>query len=140
MSAKIHNAMTRRDLMAAMATLALGMTLPRTGRADAAMAENPNARFPDTTTAPNLHYWYPLPPSPLRLDMTFDVCIYGATPAGIAAAVQLRRMGRTPVLLSFDRHLGGMTSSGLGATDAVVLSPRPEAKTGDRVQIEGAQK
>jgi len=29
---------------------------------------------------------------------------------------------------------------GLDATDLVVLSPRPEAKTGDRVQVEGAQK
>lgn len=46
-----------------------------------------------------------------------DVCIYGGTVAGVAAAVQTSRMGKTAVLLEFGRHLGGMTSGGLGATD-----------------------
>ena len=46
-----------------------------------------------------------------------DICIYGANSAGIAAAIQVRRMGKSCVLLEFGRHLGGLTSGGLGATD-----------------------
>lgn len=46
-----------------------------------------------------------------------DVCIYGGTAAGIAAAVQAVRMGKTAVVAEFGRHLGGMSSGGLGATD-----------------------
>jgi len=46
-----------------------------------------------------------------------DLVVYGATPAGLAAAVQLRRMGGSVVVLEPSRHLGGMTTSGLGATD-----------------------
>jgi hypothetical protein len=47
----------------------------------------------------------------------YDVVIYGATSAGVAAAVQARRMGRTAVLVGPDRHLGGLSSGGLGFTD-----------------------
>jgi len=46
-----------------------------------------------------------------------DICIYGGTAGGVAAAVQAARMGRTAVLAEFGSHLGGMTSGGLGATD-----------------------
>ncbi len=46
-----------------------------------------------------------------------DVCVYGATPAGITAAIQARRMGRTSVICEPGTHIGGMTSGGLGATD-----------------------
>src|SRR5436305_15110389 len=46
-----------------------------------------------------------------------DVCIYGGTCAGIAAAVQTARMGKRVVLLEFGKHLGGLTTGGLGATD-----------------------
>ncbi len=46
-----------------------------------------------------------------------DVCIYGGTAGGIAAAVQAARMGKTAILAEFGQHLGGMTSGGLGATD-----------------------
>lgn len=47
----------------------------------------------------------------------FDVVVYGGNAAGVAAAVQARRMGRTAVLLEPGRHLGGLTSGGLGNTD-----------------------
>jgi hypothetical protein len=67
--------------------------------------------------SPRLRYYYPLPAPKEVLDIETDLCVYGATPAGIAAAIQARRMGKTVVLLSFDTHLGGMTSGGLGATD-----------------------
>lgn len=46
-----------------------------------------------------------------------DVAVYGGTPAGVAAAVQAARMGKKSVLLSFNQHVGGMTSGGLTATD-----------------------
>ena len=47
----------------------------------------------------------------------YDVAIYGGTSAGVAAAVQVRHLGRTAVLIEPGRHLGGLTSGGLGATD-----------------------
>src|SRR5207247_6173947 len=46
-----------------------------------------------------------------------DLCIYGGTAAGVVAAVQASRMGKTAVIAEFGLHLGGMTSGGLGATD-----------------------
>jgi len=46
-----------------------------------------------------------------------DVAVYGGTPAGVSAAIQAGRMGKKTVLLSFNRHVGGMTSGGLTATD-----------------------
>jgi len=46
-----------------------------------------------------------------------DICIYGGTAGGVAAAVQARRMGKSVVIAEFGNHLGGMTSGGLGATD-----------------------
>src|SRR5256886_6061093 len=46
-----------------------------------------------------------------------DICIYGGTAGGVAAAVQASRMGESVVIAEFGNHLGGMTSGGLGATD-----------------------
>lgn len=46
-----------------------------------------------------------------------DVCIYGATSGGVAAALQVTRMGKKAVLLEPGRHLGGMTAGGLCAVD-----------------------
>jgi FAD dependent oxidoreductase len=46
-----------------------------------------------------------------------DVCVYGGTDAGVIAAVQAARMGKTAVIAEFGDHLGGITSGGLGATD-----------------------
>jgi hypothetical protein len=47
----------------------------------------------------------------------YDLVIYGGTSGGIAAAIQARRMGKTAVLIEPGKHLGGLTSGGLGATD-----------------------
>jgi hypothetical protein len=47
----------------------------------------------------------------------FDVVVYGGNAAGVVAAVHARRIGRTVVLLEPGRHLGGLTSGGLGNTD-----------------------
>ena len=46
-----------------------------------------------------------------------DVCVYGATAAGVIAAVTAARRGRSVALLQPGRHLGGMTTGGLGWTD-----------------------
>lgn len=46
-----------------------------------------------------------------------EVVIYGATSAGIAAAVQVRRMGKTVLVLDPDGHTGGLTTGGLSWTD-----------------------
>lgn len=46
-----------------------------------------------------------------------DVIIYGGTSAGIIAAVQVVKSGKTVIVLSPDKHLGGLSSSGLGFTD-----------------------
>ena len=46
-----------------------------------------------------------------------DICVYGGTAAGVIAAVQAAKMGKTVVLVEPGRHLGGLTSGGLGATD-----------------------
>lgn len=52
-----------------------------------------------------------------NLDFEADLIIYGGTSAAVTAAVQAHRMGLTPIIVSPDRHLGGMSSSGLGFTD-----------------------
>jgi len=46
-----------------------------------------------------------------------DVVIYGGTSGGVAAAVQVQRMGKRALLIEPGQHLGGLTSGGLGATD-----------------------
>lgn len=46
-----------------------------------------------------------------------DVVVYGGTSGGITAAIQAVRMGKTAVLIEPGKHLGGLTSGGLGATD-----------------------
>ena len=46
-----------------------------------------------------------------------DVVIYGSSPAAIAAAVQLKRMGTKAVVVSPERRIGGLTTGGLGQTD-----------------------
>ena len=45
------------------------------------------------------------------------ICVYGGTAAGVVAAVQAARMGKSVVLAEPGYHVGGMTSGGLGATD-----------------------
>ncbi len=47
----------------------------------------------------------------------FDVVVYGGTSAGVTAAVQCSRMGKTVVLIEPTQFLGGLTTGGLGATD-----------------------
>jgi hypothetical protein len=46
-----------------------------------------------------------------------DVVVYGGTCGGVIAAAQAARLGKSVVLIEPGRHLGGLTSGGLGATD-----------------------
>lgn len=56
----------------------------------------------------------------------YDVVIYGGTAAGVVAAVQAKRMGKSVAIVGPDRHLGGLSAGGLGFTD-----------TGDKAVIGG---
>ncbi len=47
----------------------------------------------------------------------YDVVVYGGTSGGVVAAVQAKAMGKSVVLVGPDKHLGGLTSGGLGWTD-----------------------
>lgn len=46
-----------------------------------------------------------------------DVVVYGGTAAAVIAAVQVKQMGKSVVIVSPDKHLGGLSSGGLGFTD-----------------------
>ncbi|MFN8001741.1 MAG: FAD-dependent oxidoreductase [Acidobacteriota bacterium] len=47
----------------------------------------------------------------------YDLVIYGGTAAAVTAAVQAKQMGKTVIVVSPDKHLGGLSSGGLGFTD-----------------------
>ena len=46
-----------------------------------------------------------------------DIVVYGGSSAGLAAAVQAKRMGLSVVVVSPDTRIGGLTTGGLGQTD-----------------------
>lgn len=50
-------------------------------------------------------------------DSRHDVVIYGGTCAAVTAAVQVKQMGGSVIIVSPDKHLGGLSSGGLGFTD-----------------------
>ncbi|MEW6159250.1 MAG: FAD-dependent oxidoreductase [Verrucomicrobiota bacterium] len=62
----------------------------------------------------------------ISFSAAFDVVVYGGTSAGVIAAVQAKQMGRSVVIVGPDKHLGGLSSGGLGFTD-----------TGDKAVIGG---
>lgn len=47
----------------------------------------------------------------------YDIVVYGGTSAGVIAAVQAKKLGRSVVVVGPDRHLGGLSAGGLGYTD-----------------------
>lgn len=51
------------------------------------------------------------------IPQTVDICIYGGSSAGVIAAYTARKMGKSVLLIEPGRHLGGLTSGGLGYTD-----------------------
>ncbi|MSO23547.1 MAG: FAD-dependent oxidoreductase [Acidobacteria bacterium] len=50
-------------------------------------------------------------------DVECDIVVYGGTSAGVAAALQAARLGRSVVLIEPTARLGGLTTGGLGQTD-----------------------
>ena len=48
----------------------------------------------------------------------YDIVIYGGTSAAVTSAVQAKKMGKSVIIVSPDKHLGGMTAGGLGYTDS----------------------
>lgn len=48
---------------------------------------------------------------------TADVVVYGGNSAGIAAALQTARMGKSVIVLEPGTHIGGLTTGGLSWTD-----------------------
>lgn len=46
-----------------------------------------------------------------------DICIYGATSAGVIAAYTAKKMGKTVLLIEPGSRVGGVSSGGLGNTD-----------------------
>ena len=46
-----------------------------------------------------------------------DVCVYGGTSAGVIASIAAKKQGKSVLLIEPGRHLGGMSSGGLGWTD-----------------------
>ncbi len=46
-----------------------------------------------------------------------DVLVFGATAGGVSAACTAARLGKRVVLTEFGKHVGGLTSGGLGWTD-----------------------
>src|SRR5437870_760876 len=58
--------------------------------------------------------------------LRMDVAVYGGTASGVIAAVAAAREGKSVALLEAGKHVGGMVSGGLGATD-----------TGNRSAISG---
>ncbi|MEY3608033.1 MAG: hypothetical protein RLZZ447_821 [Verrucomicrobiota bacterium] len=69
------------------------------------------------TSFPRLLLLFAVPALPAAVSAEHDLVIYGGTAAAVTAAVQARQMGRTVIVVSPDRHLGGLTSGGLGWTD-----------------------
>lgn len=52
-----------------------------------------------------------------QISMKADICIYGATSAGVIAAYTAKMQGKSVILLEASEHIGGLTTGGLGQTD-----------------------
>ncbi len=68
------------------------------------------------TAADALHYYRPVVAGK-AVELECEIAVYGGTSAGTIAAIQAARMGRKTALISFNQHVGGLTSGGLTATD-----------------------
>jgi hypothetical protein len=52
-----------------------------------------------------------------KTQSSYDVIVYGATSGGVIAAYSAAKMGKSVLLIEPGKHLGGLTSGGLGYTD-----------------------
>jgi hypothetical protein len=53
----------------------------------------------------------------MRAQQSYDICVYGGTSGGVIAAYTAKKMGKSVLLIEPGKHLGGMSSGGLGYTD-----------------------
>lgn len=65
----------------------------------------------------NQLYYYRQSEKPHNKTIECDLCIYGGTSGGIAAAAAAKRLGLSAVVLETSRHPGGMSAGGLSLTD-----------------------
>lgn len=47
-----------------------------------------------------------------------DVVVYGCTSGAMTAAIQVKKMGKSVIVVCPEKHLGGLTAGGLGWTDS----------------------
>ncbi len=76
-----------------------------------------NASMSSSTLASAVRAEKPKAVSDQGVETVHDIVVYGGTSAGVVAAVQARKMGKSVVLIEPTRRLGGLTSGGLGQTD-----------------------
>jgi hypothetical protein len=81
-----------------------------------------------------------------------DVCVYGATPGGITAAIAAKREGASVLLLEQTRHVGGLSTSGLNRDEGEHMdratfgglyesfTRRAAIRSGTDPHVEGARK
>lgn len=62
-------------------------------------------------------YYYSPSSKQLNKILTRDLCVFGGTSGGIAAATAACRMGLSVVVVEPGKHIGGLSSGGLGFTD-----------------------
>ena len=60
-----------------------------------------------------LRYYFP-PEENLNTAVTTQVCIYGGTSSGVAAALELKRLGISTVIVHPGIRLGGLTTGEIG--------------------------
>lgn len=65
----------------------------------------------------DLNYYRPDWIQPTDRQLHADICVYGGTSAGIIAAIKAKQLGKSVILLHPGKHLGGLTTGGLGWTD-----------------------
>lgn len=47
----------------------------------------------------------------------YDICVYGGTSGGVIAAYTAKMLGKSVLLVAPEKHVGGLSSGGLGYTD-----------------------
>lgn len=65
----------------------------------------------------DLHYFHPGWIKATDRKLSVDLCIYGASSAGVIAGIEAAERGKTVALLQPGKYVGGLTAGGLGWTD-----------------------
>jgi len=73
--------------------------------------------LPSSAQANNSLRYYFQPEQNLNKTITTQVCIYGGTSSGVVAALELKRLGISSVIVHPGIRLGGLSAGGLGWTD-----------------------